>query len=487
MTVRTEEQLEEWLELLASSEPAPGGGAAAAVSCSMGASLVEMVCNLTIGKEKYAAHEDRMRDALSRATALRRQALKLADADAVAFRGVIAAYGLPKKDQAEKEARRAAIQTALLAAADVPARTAQCALEVAELCREILDGSNVNVISDVAVAALCAKSALAASVVNIEVNISALSSAEERSRLQALVERLEGSIDPSTTVERVRHEAGPMKLIDGKEIAKEINAATRAAADALSESGVQPCLAIVVPTDDEATAWYVRSIRRAAKRVGILCEVRECEGDGSLAERALREYSESPSVHGIICQTPLPEGYQLHTLAALIAPEKDVDGATATSLGGLVAGSRAFAPATAEAVLEIVRREVGPLDGKRVTVVGRSTVVGLPAALLSVASNATVAVCHSRTADLVAECQRADVLVAAVGRAHLLNQSHVGAGAIVIDVGTNAMEDGSLLGDVEAKSLEGHASAVTPVPGGVGPVTTAILLRHVVEAAQGAT
>ena len=268
-----------------------------------------------------------------------------------------------------------------------------------------------------------------------------------------------------------------MRLIGGREIAAAITADVVAGVAAL---GRPPVLAVVVPTGDEATAWYVRSIERAAAKAGVDCRAVHPAAD-ELAS-TLARLSADPGVDGVICQTPLPSGVTLAELGAHIAPAKDVDGANPASLGRLAAGLPAYAPATAAAVLEILRREDVPLEGRRAVVVGRSTVVGKPAALLLLAEHATVTVCHSRTPDLAAICAEADVLVAAVGRAHLLGAAHIRPGATVIDVGTNPGPDGSLLGDVDPVAATA-AGALTPVPGGVGPVTTALLLRHTLAAA----
>jgi methylenetetrahydrofolate dehydrogenase (NADP+)/methenyltetrahydrofolate cyclohydrolase len=279
-----------------------------------------------------------------------------------------------------------------------------------------------------------------------------------------------------------------MRLIDGRAIAAQLNADTIATAAQLQQAGTTPSLAVVVPTRDEATAWYVRSIERATKKIGIECRVEQLwdATAGQIADR-LAGLSADPSVHGIICQTPLPAGTSLHEVATHITPAKDVDGANPTSLGLLAVGLSTFAPATAEAVLEILHHEQIPLAGSRVVVVGRSTVVGKPAALLLLAEHATVTICHSRTRDLAETCARADILVAAVGRAHLLGAEYVRPGAVVIDVGTNPTPDGGLTGDVDAEAVQDVPGALTPVPGGVGPVTTALLLRHVVLAAGLAT
>ncbi|MFD6070747.1 bifunctional 5,10-methylenetetrahydrofolate dehydrogenase/5,10-methenyltetrahydrofolate cyclohydrolase [Amycolatopsis lurida] len=276
-----------------------------------------------------------------------------------------------------------------------------------------------------------------------------------------------------------------MTLIDGRAIAAAITAEVTETAAKLRESGTAPTLAVLVPTDDDATAWYVRSIERAAKKVGVDCRVVQLEKPtGEDVTRELDKLSADPSVHGIICQTPLPEGVTLDDVGAHIDPRKDVDGANPVSLGRLTAGLPTYAPATAAAVLEILKREQVALSGAQVTVVGRSTIVGKPAALLLLGEHATVTVCHSRTKDLAAVTKTADVLVVAVGRAHFVGADHVKPGAVVIDVGTNPTPEGGLVGDVDQAAVEEIAGSITPVPGGVGPVTTSLLLRHTVTAAQ---
>jgi methylenetetrahydrofolate dehydrogenase (NADP+) / methenyltetrahydrofolate cyclohydrolase len=274
-------------------------------------------------------------------------------------------------------------------------------------------------------------------------------------------------------------------LIDGRAIAKAILDSVTADVAKLRAAGTTPTLAIVVPTDDEATAWYVRSIARTAAKADI--QVRQIDLHDATEEALtaqLDALSADPAVHGIICQTPLPKGITLDQVGQHIAVGKDVDGANPESLGRLASGLPAFAPATAQAVVEILQREQVPLVGAHVVVVGRSNVVGKPAALLLLAEHATVTICHSRTRDLAARTREGDVVVAAVGRARMLGADHVKPGATVIDVGTNPTEDGGLVGDVDTAAVEPVAGAITPVPGGVGPVTTALLLRNTVAAAS---
>ena len=276
-----------------------------------------------------------------------------------------------------------------------------------------------------------------------------------------------------------------MSDIDGRAVAKSLRDEVASAAAKLRDRGVAPQLAVVVPTDDEGTAWYVRSIARTAAKVGVDARIERLEDpDRDQIAARLQMLSADPEVNGLICQTPLPEGVTLAEVGSHIDPRKDIDGANPHSLGRLAAGLRTWAPATSAAVLELLRRERTPLAGARAVVLGRSTVVGKPAALLLLAESATVTVCHSHTRDLAAVCREADILVAAVGRAKMVGVDHVKPGATVIDVGTNPTPDGGLVGDVDYEAVAATAGAITPVPGGVGPVTTMLLLKHTVEAAE---
>jgi len=279
----------------------------------------------------------------------------------------------------------------------------------------------------------------------------------------------------------VTAEPGSGSELSGRELAAQIRAATGARAAELSAAGRPPRLAVVTATGDEASAAYVRSIASAAARVGIGCDVlRTSTANGVTA--TLTQLADDPEIHGIMLQTPLPDGAGLADLATVIPAEKDVDGASPLSLGRLAAGLPAFAPATAEAVLALLDHYQVELRGRHAVVVGRSVVVGKPAAHLLLDRHATVTICHSRTADLPAITRQADVLVVAAGRAGLIGPEHVSPGTTVIDVGTTATLDGGLVGDVDP-AVAAVAAGLTPVPGGVGPVTTALLLRHVAEAA----
>ena len=272
--------------------------------------------------------------------------------------------------------------------------------------------------------------------------------------------------------------------LTGRELATTIRAAASARAAELTVAGRQPRLAVVTATDDEASAAYVRSIANAAGKEGIACDLLRTTTAAGVSA-TLAQLADDPEVHGVMLQTPLPEGALLADLARAIPAGKDVDGASPESLGRLTAGLPAFAPATAEAVLALLDYYHVELHGRHAVVVGRSVVVGKPVAHLLLDRHATVTITHSRTADLAAITRQADVLVVAAGRAGLIGPGHVSPGATVIDVGTNVTDAGRLAGDVDP-AVAGVAAALSPVPGGVGPVTTALLLRHVVEAAAAA-
>jgi len=274
-------------------------------------------------------------------------------------------------------------------------------------------------------------------------------------------------------------------LLDGKEVAAQLRARAAQALAECAAAGITVRLAIVVATTDESAAWYVRSLRTAAARLGVECEVTELSSAALATEisAVLEELSADAMVHGIVLQAPLPAGLSLPQTASAIDPAKDVDGSSPLSLGRLLAGLPAFAPATAQAVLELLDFHGVGVAGRRAVVVGRSVVVGKPVAQLLLARDATVTVCHSRTPDLAAVTREADVLVVAAGRPGLITAEHVRPGAVVIDVGTNATADGSLTGDVDAASVGAVAGGLSPVPGGVGAATTAQLLFNTVTAA----
>jgi methylenetetrahydrofolate dehydrogenase (NADP+)/methenyltetrahydrofolate cyclohydrolase len=276
-----------------------------------------------------------------------------------------------------------------------------------------------------------------------------------------------------------------MSVLDGRAMAAQIREDLKGEVSALRACGVAPALAVVVLGDDPAARAYVRSLERASAAVDVACTVRRLPADATHEDlaRTLNELSADPAVHGIILQTPLPPQVDALRLGAHIAVRKDVDGINPTSAGHLLLGLPSYPPATAAAVMEILRRAAIPLRGRQAVVIGRSAIVGKPVALLLLREDATVTVCHSRTAALPTVARGADVLVVAIGRARQVGADFVKPGATVIDVGINEV-DGGIVGDVDYDAVASIAGAITPVPGGVGPLTNIMLLRNTVAAAR---
>lgn len=276
------------------------------------------------------------------------------------------------------------------------------------------------------------------------------------------------------------------RLLDGRAVAKAIR--DEVAADLAAYRGAggpRPHLAVVQVGEDPASASYVRSIVRACDGADMACTVEQLPADSQPATilGAIHRLDADASVHGILIQAPLPPPLTFAQAAEAMSPTKDVDGAHALNMGYLAQGRPAIAPCTPEGGIELLRRADIPIAGQRAVLVGRGPTVGRPLALLLLGLDATVTVCHSRTPDLGAVTREADLLVAAAGRAELIRAAMVRPGATVLDFGVNEV-DGKLVGDVAFDEVAAVAGAITPVPGGTGPVTNAVLLRHVLDAAR---
>ena len=255
----------------------------------------------------------------------------------------------------------------------------------------------------------------------------------------------------------------------------------------LGREGITPLLALLRIGERADTDSYAKSLEKNALKSGVAVRRQDLPADLSQeeAEQALEALNRDESVHGILLLRPLPPQLSEEALCRRIAPSKDVDGASPLSLAGIFgAGEEGFAPATPRAVMEILRYYGIPLRGKHAVIVGRSLVVGRPLAMMLLARDATVTICHSRTENLAEHTRRADLLVAAMGRPEAMGEAHLGTHQVILDVGIHRKEDGSLCGDVYFPQAEPLAAAITPVPGGVGAVTTAVLLRQVLEAAR---
>jgi methylenetetrahydrofolate dehydrogenase (NADP+) / methenyltetrahydrofolate cyclohydrolase len=284
---------------------------------------------------------------------------------------------------------------------------------------------------------------------------------------------------------------GEARQLLGSPIASEIRASVQAdVADFKRANGYAPGLAVVIVGADAPSAVYLQQILRGCRSAGIEGRLVEVAGDASgvRLRRRLIELNHDPLVNGIIVQMPLPPGIPLSVVTDTIDPDKDVDGIHPLNAGRLLHGQPGFVPTTAEAAVEILKRSGIELRGRRVAVVGRSNVVGWPAAILLTQEDATVTLCHSHTPDLAAELARADIVVVAAGRPGLVTGAMLKPGATVVDVGINVIDRGAageaLVGDVDFESARLVAGAITPVPGGVGPVTNALLMTHVLQAAR---
>ena len=272
-------------------------------------------------------------------------------------------------------------------------------------------------------------------------------------------------------------------VIDGKALAAKCKAEVAKEVEGLSR---RPGLAVIIVGDNPASRTYVNSKRKDCDECGIYTEEYALPADAGQA--ALMEIIESlngrPDIDGILCQLPLPEGYDEEAVLLAIDPDKDVDGFHPINVGRLSTGQSCFAPCTPAGVMEMLKAYGVDPKGKECVVVGRSNIVGKPMAMLLLAAHGTVTVCHSRTEDLGAVCRRADILVAAVGKRDLITADMVKEGAVVIDVAMNRNDAGKLCGDVDYPAVAEKASLITPVPGGVGPMTRAMLMVNTLEAAR---
>jgi methylenetetrahydrofolate dehydrogenase (NADP+)/methenyltetrahydrofolate cyclohydrolase len=276
------------------------------------------------------------------------------------------------------------------------------------------------------------------------------------------------------------------RILDGKSLAAELRGSVTREVAALAQRGMRPGLAVLLAGDNPASRVYVRHKVRACEETGVRSELFELPANVSeeaLLDRVLA-LNDDPDIHGILVQLPLPKQVDAHKVLETIAPAKDVDGFHESNLGALLAGRPRMVPCTPAGVMRLIEHAGVPLAGAHAVVIGRSNIVGKPLALLLLQQDATVTVCHSKSRDLAAIARDADVLVAAVGRAKLITGEIVKPGACVIDVGVNRLADGSLCGDVDFASAAAVAGWITPVPGGVGPMTIAMLLENCLRAAR---
>ena len=276
------------------------------------------------------------------------------------------------------------------------------------------------------------------------------------------------------------------KLLTGKEVAQKMDQDIQKDVLELKAKGVNPALRIMIVGEASDSVFYANSAKKMAEKNGILCEIEQLAGSLSQDEfvNILKQRNADKNIHGIIVMRPFPKQISEDVVKYVLSPEKDVDCFNPVNAGKIMAGDMTgFPPATPQAVMEMLRFYEIPMSGKDAVVIGRSMVVGKPMSMLLLGENATVTVCHSKTKDLAGVCKRADIVVAAIGKAKMITADYIKPGATVMDVGINPEGD-KFVGDVNTDAVKEVAGAITPVPGGVGTVTTRVLLKHVVKAAK---
>ena len=278
-------------------------------------------------------------------------------------------------------------------------------------------------------------------------------------------------------------------ILDGAATSRAILGENAHRVRALEARGVVPALAVVVVGENPASQLYVRNKTRACAEAGVRSEriALSATADPSELLAVIARLNADPRIHGILVQLPLPAHHDVGTVIEAIAPEKDVDGFGTAHLGGLIAGQPHLAPCTPAGVIELLDRYAVFLEGRDVVIVGRSNIVGKPLAMMMISRGATVTVCHSRTPSLAEHTRRADIVVVATGRPQIVTGAMIRRRAVVVDVGINRLADGRIVGDVDFASAAAVASHITPVPGGIGPMTVAMLIANTVTAAERAT
>ena len=280
------------------------------------------------------------------------------------------------------------------------------------------------------------------------------------------------------------------KLLLGKEVNSSLNERIKENAASLKERGIFPCLAIVRVGEDESDLAYERTAVKRCETLGVSCRKVVLEKDVPQEKLlgVIEDLNKDDTVHGVLLFRPLPKHLDAQLIENALLPEKDVDSMTDLSMSGVFTGKKdlGFPPCTPQACIEVLDYYGIDCTGKEAVVVGRSLVVGKPVSMMLLKKNATVTICHTKTADLPAVTQKADILIAAAGKAGVIGEEHVREGQIVIDVGINVGKDGKLCGDVDFEAVSPIVEAITPVPGGIGTVTTSVLISHVVEAAMAA-
>jgi len=276
------------------------------------------------------------------------------------------------------------------------------------------------------------------------------------------------------------------KIIDGKAIGQEIRVEIRNRVTELKAQGCTPGLAVILVGENQASHTYVRNKEKSSREVGMKSELVKLPATVTEDELLghIEKLNQDDSIHGILVQLPLPEHIDENRIILAINPEKDVDGFHPENVGKMIIGQRSFLSCTPYGIIKLLERTNTPIKGKHAVIVGRSNIVGKPMGQLLLQRDATVTYCHSKTVDLASYTKQADILIVAIGRTKFISEEHVKDGAVIIDVGMNRDENGKLCGDVDFEAVKDKASAITPVPGGVGPMTITMLLKNTLQSAE---
>ena len=496
--------IESYVNQLSSSAPTPGGGSTAALLGALGSALGSMVASLTTGKKKYAQYEEDIQRILAQTGDLNQQFLALMDADAEAFAPLSRAYGIPKDDPS----RDSVLEEALKSASQPPIQVLHtCSALIGVLEELAVKGSRLAVSDAACGAAACDAAAKAASM-NIFINTKLLknrSYAQEWNQtavtqvenISRRCEALQAKIRAELLTSRMDDPAqnswlsetpdfSPVRQLRGMPVVKAMCGALAPRLETLKERGVTPKLTIVRVGANPDDLSYEKGILKRFHDNGADVEVKELPLDVSqeALEALILSLNKDCTTHGILLFRPLPKTLDEKRISALIAPEKDVDGMGEYNLAGVFTGKKdSYPPCTPQAVVELLDGYGIDCTGKRVVIVGRSVVVGKPLSMLLLQKNATVTVCHTRTKDLAAECRRADILIACAGVAKMITPEFTNPNQIIVDVGIN-FADGKLCGDVDYEKVAPLTAGITPVPGGVGTITSTVILKHTVMGAE---
>lgn len=495
-----EATIHSYVNQLSSSSPVPGGGGTAALMGALGSSLGSMVASLTTGKKKYAEYEADIQRILQQTADLNRRFLDLMDADAQAFEPLSRAYSIPK-DAPERDT---VLEEALKCAAQPPVQILQTCGELMDVLEELSVKGSRLAVSDAACGASACQAAAQSASMNIFINTRLLkdrSYAQELNRaaviqMEMICKRCESMLS------RIRCElltsrmddpacnsnasVSPIRQLRGMPVVKSMCEELAPRLKALKEHGILPKLTIVRVGANPDDLSYEKGILKRFQDNGAIVDVRELpmDVDQETLESVICDLNKDKYVHGILLLRPLPKSLNEKRISALIDPAKDVDGMGELNLAGVFAGNKdSFPPCTPQAVIELLDGYHIDCAGKCVVIIGRSVVVGKPLSMLLLQKNATVTICHTKTKDLAAECRKADILIACAGVAKMIQPSFTNPNQIIVDVGIN-FADGKLCGDVDYDTVAPLVAGISPVPGGVGTITSTVILKHTIMSAE---